>query len=141
MKRAAAVLLLLTACSTTKAISRPTSKLPDGLTRCTAPAGEIDSGDASCAADDSVCLETEKIAAECKQTLASEATEHGYKGTVLFGLNSDDSGNVTGVCFYGGTLGEAPNTLSCLAEKAKAKRFNIAPDAQESKWAVRYSVE
>ncbi|MBL8952031.1 MAG: hypothetical protein JNK82_14705 [Myxococcaceae bacterium] len=142
-KQAAVLMLLTTACTTTQSAQRPTSQLPQGLNRCTQALAEpLPDGDAPrCAADDMVCLETAKIVAECQQALAAESKEKGFKGALLFGLNSDDSGNVTDVCFYGGSLGEVPNTLACVADKARAKRFNIAPEAQEWKWAVRYSVE
>lgn len=139
--------LLLTACATAssgvRTVDKPTTQLPDGLTKCTgALEGPIaDDAAPRCADDDTLCTQTQAIATECLATLKGEVTGAPYRGTLVFGLNADDSGNITGACFFGGTLGEAPKTLACLADQARAKRFNIVPEAVEQKWTVRYVVE
>ena len=143
MKLTISAVLLAGMCATVQSIDKPTTQLPDGLARCSQPVGEpIKDGPApECGADDAQCTETAAIGRECLDTLKSEVGGATGQGTLVFGLNSDDSGNVTEICFYGGTLGEVPRTLACLAEKARGKRFNIVPEAQETKWTVRYQLE
>ena len=64
-----------------------------------------------------------------------------WSGSVIFGLDTNDAGLITSLCFYGGSMGDTVDFAECAADALERSGYVFSPNLQQEPYWLTFVFE